>query len=156
MPIVSRRLSWLMLSFAFFLLLAPALFSPQIHAQEAGVDMTTILPAATQGGIGIIMLIVYLVQGKKDKQARDETMQLFTDQLRIQNETTKLAFEKYNERTEQMLEHLKLSHDQAIQIQKESQDRTELLTGTLARLEVKLAVPVLCPLREFSQLQKEG
>lgn len=165
MAIVSRRSSWLILAFAFTLLLAPTFFAPKAIAQEAGgIDFKNVLPAATQGGIGVIMLIVYLVsqkkdaqqrkdQAEKDRQARDETIKLFTDQLSIQNETTKLAFEKYNQRTEQMLDHLKTSHEQNLQLQKDSQETTSLLTGTLSRLEVKLDQPVQCPFKEFAQVK---
>ncbi len=136
MLIVSRRISWLVLSFAFFLLLAPALFSPKAFAQETtGIDLRNILPAATQGGIGVIMLIVFIVQSKKDKQKNDETMQLFTAQLATANETTKLAFEKYNEHTSTL-----------IQLLKDEQDYKTELRGTLERLLVEANVPAKCPI----------
>ena len=157
MMIVSRRVSLLILSFALLLLLMPTLFSSSALAQDAtGLDLRSILPAATQGGIGVIMLIVFIFQSKKDKQKNDETMQLFTGQLTIQNETTKLAFEKYNERTQELIALLKSSQEQNIQVQKDSQGDRELLAGTLSRLEVKLATPIKCPFGEFAQLsQKE-
>lgn len=159
MPIISRRVSLLMLSFAFFLLLAPALFSPNAFAQEApGLDFGKVLPAAVQGGIGVIMLIVIWLQNKKDAEQRkkdkekdDATLQLFTTQLATQNETTKLGFEKYNELTSKLIDLLKASQEQNIQIQKDGQETTSLLTGTLSRLEVKLAQPVQCPFKEFAQ-----
>ncbi len=136
MLIVSRRVSWLLLAFSFFLLLAPALFSPFVFAQETtGIDLRSVLPAATQGGIGVIMLIVFIVQSKKDKQKNDETMQLFTAQLAIANETTKLAFAKYNEHTSTL-----------IQLLKDEQDYKTELRGTLERLLVETSVPAKCPI----------
>jgi hypothetical protein len=162
MMIVSRRVSLLMLSFAFFLLLAPALFSPSAFAQEVtGFDFKNVLPAAVQGGIGVIMLIVIWMQNKKDAEQRkrdkekdDQALTLFTVQLTTANDTTKLAFEKYNESTQLLIGLLKASQEQGVQVQKDGQETTSLLTGTLSRLEVKLAQPVQCPLKEFSQLQK--
>jgi uncharacterized membrane-anchored protein len=136
MPILSRRVSLLLLSFAFFLLLAPALFTPTVFAQEVpGIDLRTILPAATQGGIGIIMLIVFVIQAKKDKQKNDETLTLFTNQLANQNDTTKLAFVKYNEQTQQL-----------IQLLKDEQDYKTELRGTLERILVETSTPAKCPI----------
>ena len=76
--------------------------------------------------------------------------------METQNETTKLAFEKYNESTQQLIALLKSSQEQGIQLQKDNQETNSLLTGTLSRLEVKLAMPIKCPFGEFAQLtQKE-
>jgi hypothetical protein len=162
MPIVSRRTSLFMLSFALFLLLAPALFSPLARADSGSIDFPGALPAAVQGGIGVIMLIVIWLQNKKDAEQRkkdkekdDATLNLFTTQLEMQNATTKLAFEKYNESTQQLIGLLKASQDQNCSVQKDNQETTSLLTGTLSRLEVKLAHPVICPFGEFQKMQKE-
>jgi len=135
MPVLSRRVSLLLLAFAFCLLLAPALFSPFVHAQDiTGFSLPSILPAATQGGIGVIMLIVFIVTTRKDKEKNAETMKLFTDQLMSQNETTKLAFVKYNEQTQQL-----------IQLLKDEQDYKTELRGTLERILVETSTPAKCP-----------
>jgi len=154
---LSRRVSLLMLSFVFFLLLAPAFFSPAVIAQETatGLDLRSVLPVAANGGVGVIMLIVIVVMARKDKVQNDEKMLLFTSQLSTQNETTKLAFEKYNEHTQQLIQLLKSSQEQNIQVHKDNQETTLLLTGTLSRLEVKLAHPVVCPIGEFQKMQRE-
>ena len=71
MPIISRRASLFILSFSLFLLLTPALFPQQVFAQDSGgLDLRSILPAATQGGIGVILLIVILVREKKRQAAK--------------------------------------------------------------------------------------
>ncbi|MCK9420223.1 MAG: hypothetical protein M0R70_12675 [Nitrospirae bacterium] len=157
MYFIFRRVPLLILSFAFFLLLSPELFSTPAHAQQAvWPDIGSILPAATQGGIGVIMLIVIIFQSRKDKQKNDEVMTLFTAQLTSQNETTKLAFEKYNESTQLLIGLLKANQDQSRLIQIDNQETISLLTGTLSRMEVKLGIPIKCPFGEFSQLtQKE-
>lgn len=136
MPVISRRVSLLLLLFAFFLLLAPALFSSIVFAQDAtSMNLPSILPAATQGGIGVIMLIVYLAQARKDKQDRNETNKLFADQLKDQNETTKSAFKKNDELTQQL-----------IQLLKDEQEYKEALRGTLERILVESKVPTKCPI----------
>lgn len=160
MPIVSRRTSWLMLSFAFFLLLAPAFFSPPINAQEAaGISIERVLPAAAQGGIGVIMLIVFFIQANKDKKRGEESQAFITaitTQLNRSDETTKLAFEKYNEQTQQLIQLLKGSQEQTTQVLKDGQETTSLLTGTLSRLEVKLSQPVQCPLLDRRNMPNQG
>ncbi len=157
MPIISRRVSLLLLTFSFFLVLAPALFSPPASAQESPAgEAKSIIPMAIQWGVGGIMFTVWLYQFKKSKKDSEDVMQLYVAQLKTSNETTKLAFEKYNEQTQQLIQLLKTNQEQNIQVQKDNQETTSLLTGTLSRLEVKLAVPVMCPLKEFSQIANKG
>ena len=135
MPVLSQRVSLLILSFAFFLLLAPALFSPFVLAQDVtGISLPSILPAVTQGGIGVIMLVVFVITTRKDKEKNAETMKLFTDQLMSQNDTTKLAFVKYNEQTQQL-----------IQLLKDEQDYKTELRGTLERILIETSTPTKCP-----------
>jgi hypothetical protein len=158
MPILTRRTSWLLLSFAFFLILAPAFLSPEIGAQDTTMSIERVLPAAAQGGIGVIMLIVFLIQANKDKKRGEESLAFITAitvQLNRSDETTKLGFQKYNELTQQLIQLLKGSQEQNIQVLKDSQETTSLLTGTLSRLEVKLSHPVVCPIGEFQKMQKE-
>lgn len=143
MPVISRRVSLLLLSFAIFLLLAPALFSPPVSAQEASwLDSKTIVPAATQGGIGVIMLIVFVVQSKKDEKKSRETADLVMSLLKASqtasaeaNATTKLAFEKYNEHTSETMKLLR-----------EEQDYKTELRGTLERLLAEAKIPTKCPI----------
>jgi hypothetical protein len=143
MPIISRRVSLLMLSFAFFLLLAPALFSPAVLAQDAGGEYKNIWPMAIQWGIGGIMFTVWLYQFKKSKQGDEVVVSLLTAHLEASNKITSTAFEKYDKHIETLL-----------QIQKDSQEQSSLLAGTLSRLEVKLSQPVMCPLLERRQLSR--
>lgn len=159
MPIVSRRTSWLIFLFAVFLLLAPAMFSPPIAAQESLPGIERVLPAAAQGGIGVIMLIVFLIQASKDKKRGEESQAFITAitmQLNRSDETTKLAFQKYNEQTQQLIQLLKGSQEQTTQVLRDGQETTSLLTGTLSRLEVKLSEPVQCPLLDRRNIPNQG
>ncbi len=155
MFVLSRRVSWLFLSFSFFLVLAPSLFSPPINAQESiGSEARNIVPTVIQWGVGGAMFIVWLYQFRKGKTSDEANLKIITDQLTNQNETTKLAFEKYNESTQQLIGLLKAAQEQNIQTQKDSQETTSLLIGTLSRLEVKLGVPIKCPFGEFSKMSQ--
>jgi len=159
MPVISRRISWLIFSFAVFLILAPAMFSPPIGAQESMPSIERVLPAAAQGGIGVIMLIVFFIQAAKDKKRGEESQAFIaaiTVQLNRSDEAVKLAFEKYNERTQQLFELLKGSQDQTMQVLRDGQETTSLLTGTLSRLEVKLSQPVQCPLLDRRNFPNQG
>ena len=155
MMFLSRRVSWLLLSLSFFLVLAPTFFSPPINAQESiGSEARSIVPTVIQWGVGGAMFIVWLYQFRKGKASDEANLKIVTDQLANQNDTTKLAFEKYNESTQQVIVLLKSAQDQNMQLQKENQETTSLLTGTLSRLEVKLGVPIKCPFGEFSQMSQ--
>jgi hypothetical protein len=157
MPIISRRVSLLLLAISFFLVLAPSLFPPPIGAQETITgEVRSLVPTAIQWGVGGAMFIVWLYQFRKGKASDEATLALFTSQLVSQNETTKLAFDKYNESTQQLIGMLKTNQEQGIQIQKDSQETTSLLTGTLSRLEVKLAQPVQCPLLDRRNFPNQG
>lgn len=157
MPI--RRTSWLLLSFAFFLILAPAFLPPAVNAQETTMSIERVLPAAAQGGIGVIMLIVFFIQAAKDKKRGEESQAFITAitmQLNRSDETTKLAFQKYNEQTQQLIQLLKGSQEQTTQVLRDGQETTSLLTGTLSRLEVKLSEPVQCPLLDRRNIPNQG
>lgn len=154
MPIVSRRTSRLLLAFSFFLIIAPAVFSPPSRASELGGASVDDIWRVVQLGVGAVMFTVWLYQFRKGKQSDETVVKLFTDQLKEQNETTKLAFVKYNEHTEQLLNLLKTNQEQNMQIQKDGQRERELLAGTLSRLEVRLEQPVVCPYPKRPQSQR--
>ncbi len=155
MPIISRRVSLLMLSFAFFLLFAPALFSPAIFAQDSG-EYKNIWPMAIQWGIGGIMFTVWLYQFKKSKAGDETVVLLLTAHLEESNKITTLAFEKYDKHTDGLLKLIEDNQKQSATIAKESQDRSEVLIGVLSRLEVNLARPLRCPLLDRRDDKSEG
>jgi hypothetical protein len=136
MLIKSRRLSWMLLAFSFFLFLAPAFLSPPINAQEAlPGDGRSLVPMIIQWGMGGVMFTVWLYQFRKTSKGDETVVALLTKHLEDSNKITTLAFEKYDKHIDALL-----------QLQKDSQDHTSLLTGALSRLDEKLSKPVMCPL----------
>src|SRR3990172_8745611 len=129
MPIVTRRMSWLLLTFSFFLVFAPAVFSPVLSAQESlPGEARSVIPMAIQWGIGGVMFVVWLYQFRKSKTSDETIVKLFADHLADSNKIMSTAFEKYDRHIENQ-----------VQLLKDAQDKNELLVGTLSRLEVKLS-----------------
>lgn len=81
------------------------------------------------------MLILFIFQSNKDEKKSKETLSLFTTQMSTMNDTTKLAFVKYNEQTQQL-----------IQLLKDEQDYKTELRGTLERLLIEGSIPAKCPI----------
>lgn len=151
MPVVIRRM--LLLTFSFFLVFAPALFAQDWSAGET----RNIVPMVVQWGIGGAMFIVWFYQFKKSKSEGETTVKILVDHLAESNKTTALAFDKYDRHIETMLQIQRDSQARTEQQQKDSVEHISLLVGTLARLEGKLAQPVMCPLLERrSQPREEG
>ena len=110
------------------------------------ISLGDILKFAAQGGSSIILLVVWIYTQRsndtKSKAATEtasaqnkaamETLQRAVD---LSNETSKEAFRKHGEVSEQLVQLLKDGHE-----------RQELLIGILDRLEIKLSTPVSCPL----------
>ena len=109
------------------------------------MELKDILQYAGQGGVPIIVFIIWYFTFKEARKQTSEAITTAKDAVESSNGAAKEAFRKHAELSSML-----------IQLLRDEQEYKTLLTGILSRLEAKMGHYAICPLVERRRIREEG